>query len=216
MRAATLATLLGISVLTAAPARAQLAADEPIGRYVVDVRGALLSVPSSGELAADNGLLTTNLPGLGLGVDVAAHVYPLRFKAVTFGLGAQLTLARATAGPNTLEDGTTTGTDVTAKFTAVSPQVSLNFGSKAGWSYLSGGMGLATLFFETPQSDPEQEVPRRTTINFGGGGRWFLKEHMAFSFDLRFYMMPPVAADTHIAQSPRLRVMVFSAGVSFR
>jgi len=94
--------------------------------------------------------------------------------------------------------------------------VSMNFGSAAGWSYLSGGLGFSTLKIETPESDPLQVAPRRKTINFGGGGRWFLKDHLAFTFDVRFFLMDPVAADEHVTPSPGMRTMVFSAGVSFR
>jgi hypothetical protein len=211
------ATLVLLAVLALAPpAHAQMMSDLPIGRYVIDVRAALPKVPSSAELAAPYGLAAADLPGLGLGLDVGAHVYPVRWRFVTFGVGADVAIGRAHAGVVTAADGTTTGADVTARFTAVSPQVSVNFGSAAGWSYLSGGLGFSTLGVETATTSPTAIAPRRKTLNFGGGGRWFLRDRMAFTFDLRFYAMNPIAAETDILQSPRLRLMVFSAGVSFR
>lgn len=214
MRHATFVLLAVISLVSTA--EAQVASDLPIGRYVIDVRGALLKIPSSAELASPYGLAAVDLPGLGLGFDVGAHVYPVRWRGVTFGVGLDLAIGRASAGVVEAEDGTTSGTDVTARFTAVSPQVSLNFGSAAGWSYLSGGLGFSTLGFETPTTSPTLIAPRRKTLNFGGGGRWFFRDRMAFTFDLRFYAMNPIAAETDILHSPRLRMMVFSAGVSFR
>jgi hypothetical protein len=203
-------------LLGTAPALAQAPSDQPIGRYVIDLRGALPKFPSSDDIATNNGLTTANLPGWGLGFDVAAHVYPLRLRGVTFGVGVDLATGRGRSAPTENEDGTTTGTDVTGHFTAVSPQVSLNFGSAAGWSYLSAGVGFSTLWFETPDTDPEQQAPRRRTLNFGGGARWFLRDRLAFTFDVRFYIVNAVAAAEHVTAAPRTRMMVMSAGVSLR
>ncbi len=57
-------------------ARAQEPSEQPITRFVVDLRGALPKVPGNDDLAAPYGLAGTNLPGLGVGVDVGAHIYP--------------------------------------------------------------------------------------------------------------------------------------------
>lgn len=203
-------------LLGASPLFAQLPSEHPIGRYVVDVRGALPKFPSDEVIATGNGVTTGNLPGWGLGLDVAAHVYPLRLRKVTFGVGVDLAMARGASGPTENEDGTATGTDVTGHFTAISPQASLNFGSAAGWSYLSAGLGLSTLWFDTPTSDPQQEAPRRRTLNLGGGARWFLQDHLAFTFDVRFYMIDAVEAAAHVSAAPKSRMLVLSAGVSFR
>ena len=39
------------------------------------------------------------LPGRGLGVQVGAHLYPLRWRAVTFGIGGELAASRARKTP---------------------------------------------------------------------------------------------------------------------
>ena len=102
------------------------------------------------------------------------------------------------------------------RLTAVSPQVSLNFGKRDGWSYLSGGIGWANFTTELqddPFEDPESS-PR--AINYGGGARWFAKKRVAFSLDLRFYAISPQPATLLRPGFARVTVMVFSAGVSLR
>ncbi len=216
MRLHTVLLLAAFASCLAAPVSGQEASEQPITRYVADVRLALPKIPSDDNLAKPYGLAGTNLPGLGLGVDVGAHVYPLRLKALTFGLGVRATIGRAHAGPITQNDGTVLGKDVNARFSALSPQFSFNFGSAAGWSYLSVGVGSARLELRTPDTPPEITWPRRKTIDYGGGGRWFVRDHMAVTFDIRFYGINPVPATPTTYQSPRLRMLVISMGLSFR
>ena len=81
----------------------------------------------------------------------------------------------------------------------ISPQLSLNFGNGNGWSYLSVGIGRS-LWSITPdgaQSRPIDEEPIRT-INYGGGARWFIKPHLAFSLD---GAMRSAAADSSVRTS---------------
>jgi hypothetical protein len=49
----------------------------------------------------------------------------------------------------------------------------------------------------------------RTAINYGAGARWFKTDHLAFSFDLRFYRVRPEGL-------PRTNLTVLSAGVSVK
>ena len=101
--------------------------------------------------------------------------------------------------------------------TAVSPQLSLNFGKRSGWSYLSGGIGWASLTSEVQVDGPlENASERRRTLNYGGGARWFAKEHLAFTFDLRFYSIGAGEASVSGPALPAMRLMVFSAGVSVK
>jgi len=51
---------------------------------------------------------------------------------------------------------------------------------------------------------------RAAAINYGGGARWFLREHLAAGFDLRFHRIAAVGAQ------PSTRALVLSAGVSVR
>jgi hypothetical protein len=196
--------------------RAQELSEQPITRFVVDLRGALPKVPGNDDLARPYGLAGANLPGLGLGVDVGGHVYPLRWKSITFGIGVSGVFGRAHASPVKQSDGTTVGKDVTARFSAIAPQISFNFGSAAGWSYLSGGLGTSRLEIVASDTPPGTVYPRRKTINYGGGGRWFVRNRLAVTFDIRFYAINPVAATENVKQSPRLRMLVISVGVAFR
>ncbi len=71
-----------------------------------------------------------------------------------------------------------------------SPQVSLNFGSRRGYSYVSGGIGTMTRAIDATEGVMLKEVTGDTharTLNYGGGARWFVNSRVAFSFDMRFY-----------------------------
>ena len=127
------------------------------------------------------------LPGRGLGVQVGAHLYPLRWRAVTFGIGGELAASRASKSPG-VEDLR----PAKERFTSIAPQLSFNFGNGNGWSYLSGGIGQSTwaIVPEGQENDPA-DSEKLKTINYGGGARWFIKSHIAFSFDVRFYALNP-------------------------
>jgi len=154
----------------------------------------------------------TDLPGLGIGINAAAHVYVFRWKAITFGVGGEFTTARAhsTAASAGFPS-------VTERFTSVAPQLSFNFGSSKGWSYLSGGIGPSTWRI-VPDGSPALPVDeeRLKTINYGGGARWFAKQHLAFSFDVRFYALNPSTAPSPFPPSPRTTLLIIGAGVSVR
>jgi hypothetical protein len=105
---------------------------------------------------------------------------------------------------------------VRTHFSAVSPQLSFNFGKRDGWSYVSGGLGRATFFLD--QADQATDVIHGHTksLNYGGGARWFTKKHVAFAFDLRWYALSPRPATDTSPAFPRTKNMVFTAGVGFR
>lgn len=207
-----------LACVTAAPLQAQEPSEQPISRYVADVRIALPKVPADKGLAQPYGLTADTLPGWAIGVDLGGHVYPFRWKSVTFGVGVSAVIgARAHASATTQQnDGTVVANDVNARFSAISPQASFNFGSAAGWSYLSGGIGTARLEIRASNTPADTVWPRRKTINYGGGGRWFIRDRMAVTFDVRFYAMNPVAETPTVKPSPRLRMLVISVGVSLR
>ena len=83
---------------------------------------------------------------------------------------------------------------MSASLTTVAPQLSLNFGSSDGWSYLSAGYGRAQIsgqrsaFAEGGTATQKRSLP---SINFGGGARWFTNDHLAVTFDIRFHRMSP-------------------------
>jgi hypothetical protein len=188
--------------------------------FVADLRAAFPTYPQD-QITADRlGVTRANLPGRGLGLVFGAQIYPLRTRRVTLGIGGDVLRSR---GTGTLEpedddeEDAPEGPTVRTRFSAVSPQVSLNFGARNGWSYISGGLGWARFSMEREDlTAATEDAPRRRTLNYGGGARWFMREHVAFSLDLRFYSIAAQAATTEHPDMPKMRRMVFSAGVSFR
>ncbi len=206
------AVVAALSAVPAAPVQAQ--EERPIGRYVVDVRGALAIYGQDPVIAETRGVLATTLPSRGLGISIGGQVYPLRWKALTFGVGAELLSTSGETEAARASDGISE--TVRVEFVSLTPQFSLNFGHRMGWSYLSGGMG-SSRFSVLGDSIPEAEVePKPKTINYGGGGRWFTREHLAFTFDLRFYAMSPVSETAETPPTPRMTILVLSIGASFR
>ena len=205
---AAAAVLLG----AAAPAAAQ--DDEPIGLFVADLRGSFVRFGRQPDLARSRGFRPHATPSMGIGVDAGAHVYPLRWRFVTFGLGAAYHASFGDRGASP-DDVDPDGPTLRKTFRAVSPQLSLNFGGRNGWSYLSGGLGTSRLaLFPRGGGQPDQRSAR--TLNYGAGARWFVKRRVAFSLDLRFHSVSPLAPTATEPASPRMTLMVLSVGASFR
>lgn len=186
----------------------------PVSGFVVDARGVLAKFGQRPDTAAALGVNPEDVPGPGLGVSAGAHVYPLRLGRVALGIGGEVVLARRGRQPID-GSGEPDGPDLTSRLLTFSPQVSANFGNRNGWSYVSVGMGTAS--FETWASDDENPDRRVRAINYGGGARWFMSSHVAFTIDLRFYAISPGLADeANPIARPRARLMVLSAGISAR
>ena len=202
-------------LLLAAAAEAGAQPAEPIGPFAADVRGSLARFKEDAAVAATIGVETKNLPTRGLGLTVGAHFYPLRWRRVTLGVGGEMLIARDSRTLETDSTATVAAPTVTTRVSALSPQVSLNFGRRDGWSYVSGGIGRARL---TAQRDDQAAVDasRTRSTNYGGGARWFTGPHLAFSVDLRFYAIDARAAAGAVPAFPRTRMMVISAGISLR
>jgi hypothetical protein len=99
----------------------------------------------------------------------------------------------------------------TETFKTFAPQLSLNFGTGHGWSYLSGGIGASIWSIVPDGQEPRPvDTDRIRTVNYGGGARWFAKPHLAFSFDVRFYQIDPYV------DSPRTTLLVIGAGISVK
>lgn len=207
--------LLGCVLCLAATAPAAAQDDPPrIGRWVLDVRGALPGFPDDPALAQSRGLLPDELPGRLMGLDTGAHIYLFKWKAVTIGVGAQLTLMRAAADP----PASSGRRPVRSRLVSFTPQLSLNFGTGNGWSYLSGGVG-STRWSIGPdgQADTTADRERLRTFNYGGGARWFSNPHVAFTFDVRFHALDAgMIFPGGRPGSPRTTLLVMSAGVSLK
>jgi hypothetical protein len=185
----------------------------PIPRFVIDLHGAVPNFPNDPALAASRGLHPAELPGRGLGADVAVHAFPIKYRAVTFGIGGRWMTARA----HREQDPASALRSVTERLTYLGPQLSFNFGTGLGWSYISGGIA-ASKWSVTPDGDAPQppDEERLRTIDYGGGARWFAKPHLAFSFDVRLYAINPTSPTPALPGGPRSTLLVISAGVSVK
>lgn len=213
------AIALAIAVLAPAASSAQVSAPGP---YVIDLRGAMSGAPGSASFYPPVPTAIT-VPQRAFGFGAGAHVYTFRIGVARLGFGVDVTRARGTARTDVsaVETTSTTAVDATGTFnaamtvTTVAPQLSFNFGSHEGWSYLSAGFGTASTHAEVtlPASfDGEKESRNRHTsaVNFGGGARWFLREHFAVGFDVRFHRL---LASSRV---PSTQIVGLSVGVSLR
>ena len=113
---------------------------EPIGRFAADVRVALPRYPDDGATASALAVTEENLPSRGLGVAAGVNVYPLRMGRVALGLGGEwLLFSKGSKSLDPETEGGARSPTVQTQFSVLSPQVSLNFGGRDGWSYVSGG-----------------------------------------------------------------------------
>ena len=201
-------------LLAATPVAAQ-PPDPPVGPFVVDLRGSIARFGQNELLAANLGLRPSELPSRGVGVDVAAHWYPLKWRAITFGIGGNLQLS---SGLHHIVEDPVRGIEETPRVRTTlanfTPQVSFNFGTGRGWSYISGGVSPTRL--RVTVDDVVQAERLTRTINYGGGARWFAKPHVGFTFDLRFYSMSPLEEEDPLPGLPRTLLLVFSVGVSIK
>ena len=187
--------------------------EKPLPWLVVDARGGYPSLGLDELTARGLGVATAELPGRARTLVVGAHVYPLRRGAFKIGLGGELLRG---SGSSQKKDATgkAAGPVVHRRLNSVSAQVSLNFGRGAGWSYVTAGTG--PFKFESYLNEAEPDSTGASTINVGGGARWFNWDHVAFSVDLRFYLTKPAAATLVTAARERARIVLFSAGISLK
>ena len=203
----------GLALLLAAPAAAQ--AVEPIGIFAADARVAFPNFKQPDSVAAALGVQTLDLPNRGFGVVFGAHFYPLRRSTVTLGIGGEVIASRRGRTQETT-DATTTPATVITRFSSAAPQISLNFGAKQGWSYISGGFGVGRFSTELESKPPPGASDRITVLNYGGGARWFVNQHTAVSLDLRFYAVNGQEATVGRPAQPKMTILTLSAGVGFK
>src|SRR6266545_5503823 len=130
----------------------------PIARYVVDARADLPKFKQDAAIATAIGTGVLNLPTRGFGVVAGAHWYPVRVGIMTLGVGGEWVAARRSHTLNTGTKAAPVNVTANARFSTVAPQISFNFGSRNGYSYISGGIGKANFTVERndkPLPDPE-------------------------------------------------------------
>jgi len=215
------ATLMALAV--ALPAAAQT--KEPLPKFAADFHVATVGLPQAEgwvpDVPAD-----TELPGRAWGVSGGATVYPFHLGVMTFGFGASIATGKGKSESLTITSGSgdTATTVVTPAvqtgITNVMPQISINFGHKLGWSYLSAGLGWSkvTSSADAVGTTPEFIVPEawNQAINFGGGARWFMKPHLGASFDVRFVKLGSRSATDDLPSAKRTQVWTISGGISIQ
>jgi hypothetical protein len=196
------AVVLLTAALSPAAASAQTSAPGP---YVIDIRGAMSGAP--GDVSFYPAVpVAVRVPQRAFGLGLGAHVYALRLGVAHLGFGVDIMRGRGSAktSPSETATSSTSGTaaaavsgTVTAAMTVttIAPQLSFNFGARDGWSYLSAGYGAGATRTEVniPTSGNGSGTASRqrqtAALNFGGGARWFLREHLAVGFDIRFHRL---------------------------
>ena len=200
--------LLGC-VLGAGSTRAQSVVPGPPGPYVLDLRAATIGVPQAfgfyPDVPAD-----ILVPSRGFGVEAGGHVYFRTIGPARLGVGATYVHVRGT-----------TGHEVSITLRTVTPQVSLNFGTSRGWSYLSGGLGLAQVRGRYAPEALDGEARVRSSgafasVNAGGGARWFIRPRLAITFDLRMHRLGARSGNDGAPPTPASFHGSAAAGLSFR
>ena len=167
-------------------------------------------------------------------MDAGVHVYLIRLGPARVGIGASFTSVSGKTSPEPMESGSGSSIalpSVDTRVTAVAPQLSFNFGTSNGWSYISAGIGPAkarttTSAFTTRGGDGAVTTDDGTVttegmalsrslrdINIGGGARWFTQRHFAISFDVRFHVVSDTGGETPIR---RTTLVVVTGGMSLR
>ncbi len=179
----------------------------PPGPYVIDLRGAMVWLPVATTFyppLPDGGIV----PGRGFGVDVGVHVLGPRVGASRLGVGMNVLLARGQAGQPV----------VSATVRTIAPQVSFNFGTHDGWSYLGAGYGLTSVATGLAATTTAGlgasmfETGLLPALNAGGGARWFTSPRLATGFDLRFHR---IGASRELGTPATFR-LALSVGISVR
>ncbi len=165
----------------------------------------------------------TEVPSRALGIEAGGHIYVATKWPVAVGFGATWMSARTTTTPPQPAETVTTPPpvntipDVSTRVTALTPQLSLNFGHALGWSYISAGLGRARVNSEALLAGATTFTPRASgwvqAMNFGGGARWFITDHVGVGFDLRWHRLGAVEAGPTHPGAPRTMVFVAGAGL---
>lgn len=215
--------MLAVALVVGAASVGSAQPKEPLPRVVADLRAASagLTTGLGWTPAVPEGTL---IPGRGLGFEAGGHVYLATFPFGALGIGSTFLLARGKAAPPEATSSTPTVTALPEVHTALAsivPQVSLNFGHRLGWSYVSGGLGRTRVKSEVAEPlagtvIAPAESPWVRTLNYGGGARWFINDHVAFSVDLRWFKVAAVDATSTRRALSKQSLITASAGVSFK
>ena len=106
---------------------------------------------------------------------------------------------------------------VTEQFTSATAQLSFNFGSGNGWSYISGGSDRRQrTVIPAGAGVSAADAERLLSLNYGAGARWFIKPHVGFTFDVRWHQLSLGTPVDDLPASPASTLLIMSAGVTFK
>lgn len=214
------AFILPLLALLPVSAAAQQPQKDPLPIFAADVHGVFARHKTEPSVATSLVVATANVPAHSLGLAGGAHVYVLRGRRISLGVGGSMLVAGGSSSIElTAADGTVTKSPVVRRhFRSINPEVSLNFGHRNGWSYISGGFGGRSKMYLDREDAPASAAPQRSTLTYGAGARWFTNAHLAFSVEVRWYSIAeqPASAATRIVLEPRTTLMVLSGGISIR
>jgi hypothetical protein len=214
MRRAVPAVLILLTF--AAPAAAQQ--KDPLPVFAGDLRFVFARHKTDPSVAQALGVEPGNLPTHSFGLIGGGEVYVLRGKKIALGAGASMLVA---GGSKTLDIQETGGTvtkspTVQRHFRSIVPDISLNFGHRQGWSYVTAGfLGKSRLYVDRKDA-PATDVPQRKTLTYGAGAKWFTNTHLAFSVDIRWYSVAEMPAGATVVFEPKTTLMVLSGGIAFK
>jgi hypothetical protein len=175
-------------------AHAQAPGPQPPGPFVIDVRGTTIGAPQKSNFYPAAIPQATVIPSRGFGLEAGAHVLPLAWGTKRIGFGAHVFISRATATTpittktSTDAQGVTTTTTVSGPDIAVStrivlPEMTINFGTANGWSYV--GFGGGPIRVRSEAAGLGELTTTKVSGSLAGGARWFLTSHVGVGFDLR-------------------------------
>jgi hypothetical protein len=216
---------LCLVLLQLAASTASAQTREPLPLFAADLHAATVGLPQA-EGWVPSVSDDTELPGRSWGFVGGAHLYPFRLGVMTFGFGVSYATAKGSGESLTITTGSgdTATTRVTpvvhTGISSVLPQVSINFGHKFGWSYLSAGVGGSKVSSRADAvgTTPAVVIPEawNQAINFGGGARWFMKPHLGASFDVRFVKLGSRSATDTLPAAKRTQMWTISVGISLQ
>jgi hypothetical protein len=219
-------TLVLAATLAAVPAAAQGPPVGPPGPFVVDLRLATSGLPTDvGFYPPVTAPIA--VASRGFGGDIGAHMYAFRLGAARLGFGASFFRVEGRGDAPTASTGTTTPlesddvvetVETSATLTSVLPQVSFNFGTRDGWSYISGGLGFSQVrtTADPAPGDTTRDSDWTSVLHVGGGARWFIRQRLAVGFDFRIHRLSSRGGSGDAPGSPGALFTSLSAGVSIR
>lgn len=208
--------LILVSLAIAGAAETSYAqANRPIPVVVVDARGFTVGFGADEITAEDLAITLAELPSRGWGISAGANVYPFRRRGFAAGGSFELLMGRGSR-TNRIDATGEVFSVVERRIQGTAFGFSMNFGHRDGFSYITIGQGPFMFDTSTETRPPAESPERQSTLNFGGGARWFNTAHLAFGFDIRFYETKPVNPTPTSPGRERRRLLLLSAGISIR